>query len=160
MAILSESLDSPVRILAKSSSTPLEFQPKCIYEGDPTWQFFMKALTPPPRDFRKIFSYPIPWIFNLCASPNPYGFQNIYFVDSNRIPGFKRCIFWIGFEKIIIQKGWMMAYIRGSQPFGTCVPPNQSCNPLRTPKSNLYLFAYPTSRLYPFAYPPTLRLYP
>ncbi len=34
---------------------------------DPPWQFFLKPLTP-PREFGKIFKYPPPWIFNLCAS--------------------------------------------------------------------------------------------
>ena len=28
-------------------------------------------------------------------------------------------------------------YIRGSQPFGTHVPPDQDCTPLRTPKSKI-----------------------
>ncbi len=29
-------------------------------------------------------------------------------------------------------------YIRDSQPFGTCVPQNQNCTPLCSPKSELY----------------------
>ncbi len=41
-------------------------------------------------------------------------------------------------------------YTRSSQPFGTCVPPNQNCTPLRTPKSDLY----------PLRVPPNKKLYP
>ncbi len=63
------------------------------------------------------------------------------------------------------------AYTRGSQPFGTRVPPNQNCTPLRTPKSDLYpLCVPPTTKFYPnklhlsrvfyFAYPCGLLTYP
>jgi hypothetical protein len=37
-------------------------------------------------------------------------------------------------------KNWcFLVYTRGSQPFGTCIPPNQNCTPLSTPIP----FAYP-----------------
>ena len=35
--------------------------------GGPPWQFFLKPLTP-PRNFDKNIPYPLPWIFNPCAS--------------------------------------------------------------------------------------------
>ncbi len=40
----------------------------------------------------------------------------------------------------------VILYCRGSQPFGTCVPPNQNCTPLRTPKSELYALHVPPNR--------------
>ncbi len=39
-----------------------------------------------------------------------------------------------------------MQQIRGSQPFGTRVPPNQNCTPLRTPKSELYALRVPPNQ--------------
>jgi hypothetical protein len=43
-----------------------------------------------------------------------------------------------------------MTYSRGSQPFGTHVPPNQDCPPLHTPKSELYFFGVPQyQKFYP-----------
>jgi hypothetical protein len=37
---------------------------------NPHGNFVLKALTlsPPPRDFGKNLSFPLPWIFNPCAS--------------------------------------------------------------------------------------------
>ncbi len=35
--------------------------------GGLPWQFFLKPLTP-PRNFGKNIPYPLPWIFNQCAS--------------------------------------------------------------------------------------------
>jgi hypothetical protein len=37
-------------------------------------------------------------------------------------------------------------YIRGSQPFGTCVPPNKNFTPLRTPKSELFPICVPQNK--------------
>ncbi len=59
-----------------------------------------------------------------------------------------------------------MIYFRGSQPFGTRVPPNQNFTPLRTPKSEMYALCVPSNqKFYPkglllsvflnFAYPLT-----
>jgi len=36
--------------------------------------------------------------------------------------------------------------IRGSQPFGTCVPPNKYYTPLRTPKSGLFPICVPPNQ--------------
>jgi hypothetical protein len=38
-----------------------------LKKGDPPWQFFLKALTP-LGILAKNIRYPLPWIFNLCAS--------------------------------------------------------------------------------------------
>ncbi len=35
--------------------------------GGPPWQFLLNPLTP-PRNFGKNIPYPLPWIFNPCAS--------------------------------------------------------------------------------------------
>ncbi len=38
----------------------------------------------------------------------------------------------------------------GSQPYGTCIPPNQNNTPLHTPKSKLYpLYVPPNQKFYP-----------
>ncbi len=54
---------------------------------------------------------------------------------------------------MLIQTGFInilykliLHYIRGSQPFGTCVPPNQNFTPLRTPKSELYPLCVPPNQ--------------
>jgi hypothetical protein len=39
-----------------------------------------------------------------------------------------------------------MSKSRGSQPFGTCLHPNQNCTPLRTPKSDLFTFCVPPTK--------------
>jgi hypothetical protein len=36
--------------------------------GEPPGSFSWKPFPPPPRDFGKNLSYPLPWIFNPCAS--------------------------------------------------------------------------------------------
>jgi hypothetical protein len=41
---------------------------------------------------------------------------------------------------------YKMTWSRGSQPFGTCVPPNQNCAPLHTPKSDLYRLRVPPNK--------------
>jgi hypothetical protein len=51
----------------------------------------------------------------------------------------------------VTKKVWPpLVYIKGSQPFGTCVPPNLNFTPLHTPKSTLY----------PLRVPPNKKLYP
>ncbi len=68
-------------------------------------------------------------------------------------PKMARREIWKGF--VVLYKKISFTQIHsGSQPFGTCVPPNQSCNPSRTPKSNLYPFAYPHIKIVPIFVPP------